>query len=80
MILYGYPKNATKGGREMEANKIRAKIKEYGLNQNSVAEKIGISANSLSRKLCGKQDFTLTEVVALCEVLKIENPQEVFLN
>lgn len=64
----------------MEANKIRAKIKEHGLNQNSVAEKIGISANSLSRNLCGKQDFTLTEVVALCEVLKIENPQEVFLN
>ena len=63
----------------MNTNKLRAKIKENGLNQNCVAERIGISSNSFSRKLLGKRDFTLSEVVALCEVLNIENPQEIFL-
>lgn len=63
----------------MNANKLRAKIKENGMNQNSVAEKIGIFSNSLSRKLLGKREFTLSEVVALCKVLSIENPQENFL-
>lgn len=63
----------------MDANKLRAKIKENGLNQNSVAERIGISSNSLSRKLLGKREFTLSEVVSLCEVLRIEDPQEIFL-
>ena len=73
------PKYATKEGHEMDANKLRAKITENGLSQNSVAKKMGISSNSLSRKLLGKREFTLSEVVALCEVLNIENPQEIFL-
>lgn len=63
----------------MDANKLRAKIKENGLNQNDVAQKIGISSNSLSRKILGKREFTLSEVLALCKVLRIENPQEIFL-
>lgn len=63
----------------MNANKLRAKMKENGMSQNSVAEKIGISSNSLSRKLLGKREFTLSEVTALCQVLSIENPQEIFL-
>lgn len=64
----------------MNANKLRAKIKENGFSQNCVAKKIGISANSFSRKILGKRDFTLSEVIALCEVLNIENPQEIFLS
>lgn len=63
----------------MNANKLRAKIKENGFNQNFVARKIGISSNSLSRKLLGKREFTLSEVMALCQVLQIEDPEEIFL-
>lgn len=64
----------------MNANKVKAKIKENGFSQRDVAERAGMSENSLSRKLLGKRDFTLSEVVTLCEVLHIENPQEVFLS
>lgn len=63
----------------MNANKIRAKITERGMTQGEVAKIIGISANSLSRKLLGKRDFLLSEVIALCSVLEIDHPEEIFL-
>lgn len=63
----------------MNANKIKAKIVERGMTQGEVAEIIGISANSLSRKLLGKRDFLLSEVIALCSVLELEDPGEIFL-
>ena len=64
----------------MNANKIRGRMKEMGFNQGEVAEKIGMSQNSLSRKLCGKRDFSLSEMICLCEVLNIKNPQEIFFD
>lgn len=63
----------------MNANKIKGKIIERGMTQGEVAKIIGISANSLSRKLLGKRDFLLSEVIALCSVLELDNPQEFFL-
>ena len=63
----------------MEYMKLRARFTELGLTQAEVAEKIGISANSLSRKLNGRQDFKLSEVRSLCKVLDIGNQAEIFL-
>ena len=63
----------------MNANKLRAKIKEKGLTQEKVAKIIGISDNSLSRKLNGKKDFRLGEVILLCQALQIDNVEEIFL-
>lgn len=63
----------------MNANKIRAKIVERGMTQGEVAKMIGISPNSFSRKLLGKRDFSLSEVISLCTVLELENPQDIFL-
>jgi len=63
----------------MNANKIKAKIVERGMTQGEVAKIIGISPNSLSRKLLGKRDFLLSEVIALCSVLELDNPEEFFL-
>ena len=64
----------------MNANKIRAKIVEQGMTQGEVAKIIGISPNSLSRKLLGKRDFLLSEVIALCSVLALDKPEEIFLD
>lgn len=63
----------------MNANKIKAKIVERGMTQGEVAKMIGISPNSFSRKLLGKRDFSLSEVISLCTVLQFENPQDIFL-
>lgn len=63
----------------MNANLLRAKFKECGKTQAEVAELIGMSTNSLSRKLSGKRDFRLSEVDRLCQILDIQNPAPIFL-
>lgn len=64
---------------DLNANKIRAKIKEKGMNQKEVAKLMGISSNSLSRKLLGTREFSLSEVVSLCEILELDDAQNIFL-
>lgn len=63
----------------MNKNLLRAKIKENGFTQAEVAKLIGISSNSLSRKISGKQDFRLGEIKALIKILNIERVEQIFL-
>ena len=58
----------------MNPQKIKGRIVEAGLTQGRAATLIGMSGNSLSRKLTGKRDFTLSEIVSLCTILKITDP------
>lgn len=64
----------------MNGNLLKAKITERGLTQSQVANMIGISGNSLSRKIRGLRDFRLREVQQLCDCLNIDNPGEIFFN
>lgn len=63
----------------MNANLLKAAMAEKGMNQAQLAKAIGISANSMSRKLNGKRDFSLSEVAAITEVLELVDPQRIFL-
>ena len=63
----------------MNANLLRAKIAEKGETQGRTAIAVGMSPNSLSRKLKGERDFTLGEVIAICEYLNISDPTPIFL-
>ena len=51
-----------------------------GKTQAEVARAIGISGNSMSRKLLGKREFRLSEVCKLCDYLDIQNPREIFFS
>ena len=62
----------------MNTNLLKAKIAEKGETQKSVAKAIGISENSLSRKMNGLREFRLCEVFNLCTVLDIDNPRDIF--
>ncbi len=62
----------------MNNNLLRAKITECGYSQGQVASLIGIHGNTLSRKIKGESDFTLTEVRKLCRALRITDPVRVF--
>lgn len=62
----------------MNNNLLRAKITECGYSQGQVASLIGMHCNTLSRKVKGESDFTLTEVRKLCRVLRITDPARVF--
>ena len=62
----------------MNINLLKAKIAEKGETQKSVAAAIGISENSLSRKINGTREFRLSEVLRLCDFLNIDNPCSIF--
>lgn len=63
----------------INANMLKAKMVENGVNQFETAKAIGISAVSLSRKTSGKSEFTVSEIVEICNFLHISNPCEIFL-
>ena len=64
----------------MNANLLKARMKELNKTQGIVAEASGMSENSLSRKLSGKRDFRLSEIERLCEVLNISDPRPFFFD
>ena len=55
----------------MKFAKIRGLIKEKGMTEAELANKINLSASSLSCRLGGKVDWTLPEMRAVCDVLEI---------
>ena len=61
----------------INANKIRARIVELGLNQQTVAEKIGMSAKTFSIKM-NNGKFGLDEADKMIAILKIEKPDDYF--
>ena len=62
----------------MNVNRLKGKMAEKDITQASLAALIGISTNSLSRKMLGKREFRLSEVVDICKVLEIEDPKGIF--
>lgn len=61
----------------INANKIRARIVEMGMNQKQVAEKIGMSEKTFSIKM-NNGKFGLDEAEKMIEVLRIEKPENYF--
>ena len=49
------------------------KMAEAGYTRRSLAEEIGIGEYSLSKKINGKSDFNVREVVAICDALHISD-------
>lgn len=58
-------------------NEIKGKMVARGLTQKQLAEKLEMSERTLANKLT-KGVFTTTDVEKLIDVLKIENPMEIF--
>ena len=62
----------------MNVNLLKGRMAEKQITQGALAAEIGISENSLSRKMLGKREFRLSEVISICEVLDIDNPKDIF--
>lgn len=62
----------------MNTNILKGKMTEKGYTQEKLAKAVGISTNSMSRKLLGERQFRLGEVVKICEVLEIDDPRDIF--
>ena len=65
----------------MNANKLKAKIVENGLNVSKTAELIGVSKSSLYRKLNGNDKLTIGEAAQLKHILELTDLEalEIFL-
>ena len=57
-------------------NKLRAKMFEYGVRQEDIAEIIGKSVAYVSLRFNCKQQFTLSDVYGICRLLEI-NPKDI---
>lgn len=63
-------------------NLLRGQIRANGLTQAQAAEQFGMAAGSLSRKLCEKRDFTLSETLRIRRCLSLTDQQyaDIFLS
>lgn len=60
-------------------NEIKGKMVARGFTQKQLAEKLEMSERTLANKLT-KGIFTTTDVEKLIDILKIENPMEIFFS
>lgn len=63
-----------KGGTKLQYNymKLRGKIIESYGSQKKFADKLGISENSISKKMQGKTGFSQDDIVKWSELLNID--------
>lgn len=55
---------------------LNEKIQEISIPKTVIAERIGISTQSLYLKLTGKRDFKMSEAKKLGEVLRLTNAEK----
>lgn len=64
----------------MSYDKLRGKMAERKISQGRLAEKLGITVQSLNAKLNGRSPFTLNEAVEITELLQLDNPVDIFFD
>ena len=64
----------------VDTNSLKSAIAKKGYTQSEVAQKIGISTQSLNYKLLNKTEFKVDEAYRLCDVLEIpkESMSDIF--
>lgn len=57
-----------------DTNLLQEVIKKSGLKLQYLADSLGISRTALSNKIQNETEFKASEILALCVLLKIEDP------
>ena len=60
----------------MNYAKLRGKIAESGMTQAQIASHLGISPNTMTKKMNNRAEFNLSEVAKLCSILAIKEATE----
>ncbi|MEA4831601.1 MAG: helix-turn-helix transcriptional regulator [Oscillospiraceae bacterium] len=58
--------------------KLKAAIAESGMNQEQIAEALGVSVVTFSYKLNNKHEFRASEIMKLCKILHITEVNTIF--
>lgn len=60
----------------MDRNKLKGLIVMAGLSQRKLAEKMGVSKNTLNMKINGKRPFNTDQIDLICDILNIQSDDE----
>lgn len=58
--------------------KINQLMEEYYVNFGDLATRLGVSKQTLTRKLKGATDWTYPEIMLLTQIFNIEDPEKFF--
>lgn len=61
-----------------KATALEEKMREAGYTLSALAKALGMSRSTIYRKLYGEQEFTLSEIRRIMELLKLETPMGIF--
>ena len=72
--------NLLKGedSKKTNTNLLKSEITKSGLTLAEFASLLGISATSFSYKLHNKRNFTVNEIIRICELLNIQDKDAYF--
>lgn len=62
----------------MNFKKLKGKLKEEEYTQKEIAELLGITPQAFNAKINNRTQFTLNEVIKMINILRIDNPIEIF--
>lgn len=60
------------------SNRLKGLIVAAGFTQKEVSDHLGMSVQSLNKKINNRTEFKASEIICLTELLKIENLKEIF--
>ena len=60
----------------MNISLLKLEMYKKGITQKKLAERIGISTNSMCRKLNGTREFTIAEANNIAKVLNLEQEEK----
>ncbi|MBE6722929.1 MAG: helix-turn-helix transcriptional regulator [Ruminococcaceae bacterium] len=63
----------------IDTRKLQDTLKERNMTQNELAKLIGVSKSTMSRKVSGESELSVSQAFKMCHVLNIDNPQNIFL-
>lgn len=63
----------------MNLERLNEKIKEIKIPLTTIAEKIGISRQSLYLKMNGSREFWASEVEKLCDILRLTSDEKALI-
>ncbi len=62
----------------MNFRKLKGKLKEEDFTQKEIAELLGITPQAFNAKINNRVQFTLSEVIKMTNILRIDNPIDIF--
>lgn len=61
-----------------DEKRFKAAMALAGINMKELAQALGIDVSTLYRKIKANGDFSRSEINTIIDILRIENPQDIF--